>query len=452
MFSDKKIIWLKDFFINKKTIVMIILAVFIVLIGAVYVSKNSVPKPKQVNIEKVMKREIAETTTVTGNIEAKYRSNIALDSSQKVIRITVKEGQVVKKGDLLLELDSYDYQLKLDKALINLENANLILNQMLETGAASEKSASENSVSQAKYNLEIAQRKYDDIKKKYDQSEALFSSEAITKSQLDEEKKNLEDASTGVRSSEDNLKNAEKSLSDTNNSSENKIINQRNQIVLIQKDIEDYRKKIEDSKITSNIDGKVIKINAKENQFPAKGDEIIVDDVSQYKVVVDLKQYDALKVQNGQKANINIKGSKDYYIGTVDEIGQFAEAKTTSGGSDEEYKVKVSVVIDNPKEEVKAGYETDVKFIFKEKDNSLTIGFDGIKEDKATGEKYVFVVDNNSIISKRYIKTGIESEYYVEITEGLEENERYILNPPESLAEGDVVVQGVSGKTSANQK
>lgn len=452
MFWYKKIAWPKELFINKKRMGIIIFVIFIVLIGAFYAFKNSGPKPKQTTIDKVVNRAIAETTTATGNIEAKYRSNIALDSSQKVTRIAVKEGQLVKKGDLLLELDSSDYQIKLDKALINLENANLTLNQMLETGAASEKSASENSFSQAKYNLEIAQRKYDDFKKKYEQNKELFTGGAIAQSQLDEAQKNLEDALTGVKSAEDALKNADKSLKDTNMSSENKILNQRNQISLIQKDIDDYKKKIEDSKITSNIDGKVIKLDAKENQFPAKGDEIIVDDVSQYKVVVDLKQYDALKVQRRQKANINIKGSKDYYMGTVDEIGQFAEAKATSGGSDEEYKVKVSVVIDDPKEDVKAGYESDVQFIFKEKDNCITIGFDGIKEDKTTGQKYVFVVGADNKISKRYIKTGIESEYYVEVTEGLEENESYILNPPESLLEGDLVVQGVSSKTSANQK
>lgn len=452
MFLNKKIIWPINLEWNKKTAGITILVVVIVLIGIVYAMKSSGVKPKQVTIEKVAKRTIAETTTATGNIEAKYRNNIALDSSQKVIKIEVKEGQLVKKGDLLLELDSSDYQTKLEKELINIENAKLTLNQMTETGIASEKSASENSFSQAKYNLETAQRKYDDYKKKYAQNEALFASGAIAQSQLDEAKKNLDDAETNVKSAEDSLKNSENALKDTNNTSGNKIANQKNQIALIQKDIDNYKKKIGDSKITANIDGKVIKIDAKENQFPSSGDQIIVDDVSQYKVIVDLKQYDALKVQKGQKANIKIKGAKDSYISTVSEIGEYAEAKTTSGGSGEEYKVKVSVVIDSPKDEVKAGYEADVQFIFKEKEDSIAIAFDGIKEDKSTGEKYVYVVDSNNKVSKKYIKTGIESEYYVEVIEGLEENENYVLNPPESLVEGDLVMQGASSNTSVNQK
>ncbi len=452
MSLNKKTTWIKKIEWNKKTAGILISVAVIVLIIIVYAMKSSSVKPKQVTIEKVAKGTVTETATATGNIESKYRNNIALNSSQKVIKIDAKEGQLVKKGDLLLELDSSDYQTKLEKQLINIENANLTLNQMIETGVQAEKSVSENSFSQAKYTLENAQRKYDDYKKKYAQNEALFTSGAIAQSEFDEVKKNLEDVLTGVKSAEDSLKNAENSLRDTNNSSENKIISQKNQIALIQKDIDDYKKKIDDSKIIANIDGKVIKIDAKENQFPSSGDQIIIDDISKYKVVVDLKQYDALKVKKGQKANIKLKGAKDSYIGTVLEIGEFAEAKTTSVGSDQEYKVKVSVVIDSPKEEVKAGYEADVQFIFQQKEDSIAIGFDGIKEDKSTGKKYVYVVDSDNKILKKYINTGIESEYYVEITEGLEENESYILNPPESLVEGDLVIQGISSKTSGNQK
>jgi len=450
MLGLKKITSIKNIIRNRKIKVIALCMVLFGVIGITYTLKNNKIKPKEVTIEKVIKKNLTETTIATGNIEAKYRNNIILNSTQKVLKIGVQEGQAVKKGDVLLILDSSDLENQLQKFQINLENAKLTLNQMLKTGLAAEKSASENSLSQAKYSVENAQRKYDDLKKKYAQNEVLFSSGVIAQSQLDESKKNSEDATTELKSAEDSLTNAKNILNDTNNNSENKILNQKNQIALIQNDIENYKKKIDDSKIVANIDGKVIKIDAKENQFPSSGDQIIIDDVSEYKVAVDLTQYDALKVAKGQKANIKIKGSKDSYSGTVTEIGQLAEVKTAISGGNQEYKVKISVVIDNPKEEVKSGYETDVQFIFKEKDESIAIGFDGIKEDKTTGQKYVYVVNSNNIVSKKYINVGIESEYYVEITEGLGEGESYVLNPPESLIEGDLVSQGSSGKTSAN--
>jgi HlyD family secretion protein len=448
----KEIIGIKKIMWNKKTIVTVVCIVIILITGTMYTLKNNKVKPKEMTIEKVVKKTLTETTTATGNIEAKYRNNIVLNSLQKVLKIAVQEGQNVKKGDLLLELDSSDFENQLEKLKINLEDENLTLNQMVQTGIPAEKSASENSLSQAKYSVENAQRKYEDLKNKYGQSEVLFSSGAIAQSELNEAKKNVEDAETALNSAEDYLTNAQTILNDTNNSSESKIKSQKNQIALIQNDIENYKKKIQDSRISANIDGKVMKIDAKENQFPSTGDQIIIDDVSQYKVVVNLKQYDALKVAQGQQANIKVKGSKDVYSGTVTEIGQLAEAEITSSGSNEEYKVEISVVIDNPKEDVKAGYEADVQFIFKEKEDSISIGFDGIKEDKISGQKYVYVVDSNNKVLKRDVNVGIESDYYVEITDGLEEGESYILNPPESLMEGDLVSQGSSSETSAINK
>ena len=150
MSLNKKTTWIKKIEWNKKTAGILISVAVIVLIIIVYAMKSSSVKPKQVTIEKVAKGTVTETATATGNIESKYRNNIALNSSQKVIKIDAKEGQLVKKGDLLLELDSSDYQTKLEKQLINIENANLTLNQMIETGVQAEKSVSENSFSQAK--------------------------------------------------------------------------------------------------------------------------------------------------------------------------------------------------------------------------------------------------------------------------------------------------------------
>lgn len=452
MVSNIKIKFNKELFFNKKAGIIVACILIVGLAGIVYSIKSNKVKPKEVTIDKVVRSNIAEATTVTGNIEPKYRSNISLNSSQKVLKINVEEGQVVKKGDVLIELDSSDYENQLEKLKINLENSKLALNQMIETGLPAEKSNSENDLSKAKYNLENAQRKYDDLSKKYDQNKVLFDNGAISQSQLDEAKKSLDDGESEFKAAQDSFENAKTSFNDVNNSSEWKIETQKNSIALIEKDIESCEKKISDSKITSNIDGKVIKIDSKKNQFPKDGDQIIIDDVSEYKVVVDLKQYDALKVEKGPKANIKIKGDKDSYTGTVTEIGELAEAKTSASDGDDEYKVKVSVVIDEPKEEVKSGYEAEVEFIFKESNSSLAVRFDGVKEDKATGEKYVYAVDYNNNTWKRKIETGIESEYYTEITSGLEEGDKYVLNPPESLVDGDLVIEGASGNTSANEK
>ena len=82
--------WYKKITWNKKTITIGILIVFFVAIGITYTIKNNSVKPKEVTIEKATKTTLTETTTATGNIEAKYRNNTVLNSSQKVLEIASK--------------------------------------------------------------------------------------------------------------------------------------------------------------------------------------------------------------------------------------------------------------------------------------------------------------------------------------------------------------------------
>lgn len=438
--------------LNKKVLSLtIVTALIITAVTVAKVKSNSV-KPKEVTMEKAIKKDLSETITATGNIEANYRSNIALNNSEKVLKIGVKEGDMVKKGDLLLVMDSSDNENQLEKQQLNLENAQLVLNQMLSTGNIAQKSSSENSLSQAQYALENAQREYDDANKKYGQSQALYDNNAISKDEFEASKKNFDNAAALLKSAQAALISAQNSLNDTKYGLNAKISSQRNQINLIQKDIDNYQKKISDSKVTSNIDGKVIKIDAKENQFPSQGDEILIDDISSYKVVVELKQYDSLKIAVGQKADIKIKDSDIKYSGKVLSIGQFAEETVSSANGNKEYKVKVTVGIDNPNEKIKAGYEAEVKFVVNEKQSAIAIGFDAVKQNKETGEKYIFVVDEKNKAYKKKIKTGLEAEYYIEVIDGIKEGQQYVLNPPEILKDGDSVSKGSSAKTSAALK
>ena len=196
--------------------------------------------------------------------------------------------------------------------------------------------------------------------------------------------------------------------------------------------------KIEQCNIKTDVDGKVVKNNAKENQYPKAGDSIIIDDTSKYKLSLDVSQYDAVNIKKGQKAAIKIKGIDKIYSGVVTDIGNIAQAKINTTGGDQEFKVNVKVTFDNADALIKAGYEGSADIVLNEKPSSIAIGFDGVKEDRAAKKKYVYVVDGNKV-SKKYIKTGLESEYDVEVLEGLEEGEIYVINPPEKLKEGDLV-------------
>ncbi|MCT8978561.1 HlyD family efflux transporter periplasmic adaptor subunit [Clostridium sp. CX1] len=431
---------LKSIKIKKKVVIIGIIALAVVGMGVSSYAKAKKAKVKEVTLAKVTKKKVVQSASAEGNVEAKYRNDIALNPSQKVVKVLVSEGQQVKKGDILVELDVADYENQIQKAKLNLSNAQSTLNQLLGTGIAADRSNAQNGLSQAQITLENAQRNYDDLSKKHQQNEGLLKQGYIPQSDFDASKKAFEDAANAVKSARSALTNSQVAFSNVNSSSNDKVTAQRNQIALAQADIDNLTKKIEESKLRANTDGVVIKMDAKENQFPKAGDMVIVDDNSLYKIAVDMNQYDAVKVVKGQKANIKVKGSDKKYTGQVTDIGEMAQAKTN--GTNQEYKVNIKITMDNPDDKVKAGYEADSEIVINEKDNVLTVGFDGIKDEKSTGKKYVYVVNKENKVEKKYVKIGIETEYDVEIKEGLKEGDRYIVNPSENLHEGDVVTEG----------
>jgi HlyD family secretion protein len=423
---------------NKKKVSIFLIILIIFISGGAYFSKEKKDSYIKVDTAKVSKKKIVQTASATGNIEANYRNEIALNPAQKVGKVLVKEGQAVKKGDIVVELDSSDFKNQLEKQKINLENANNILNQLQGTSIVNEKNNAKNSVSQSEIALQNAKNNYDVVNKKYLQTKTLFQQGHVSKNEFEAAGKSLTDAENAIKTAQLSLNNAKNSLSNLDVNNNNKIVNQRNQIALIKTDIASLQDKIEQCNIKTDVDGKVVKNNAKENQYPKAGDSIIIDDTSKYKLSLDVSQYDAVNIKKGQKAAIKIKGIDKIYSGVVTDIGNIAQAKINTTGGDQEFKVNVKVTFDNADALIKAGYEGSADIVLNEKPSSIAIGFDGVKEDRAAKKKYVYVVDGNKV-SKKYIKTGLESEYDVEVLEGLEEGEIYVINPPEKLKEGDLV-------------
>lgn len=430
----------KKFKLGKKSIIIILIVALVVAVGAIYSNKGKKSNAISVDTGEVEKKKLVQVTTATGNIEANYRNDIALNPAQKVVKVFVKEGQIVKKGDILVKLDDEEYRTQLEKQQLNLQNANLTLSQLQGTSTVNERKNAANAVSQAELTLQNAKNNYSDLKRKFDQSKSLYEGGYISKNDYDAADKALKEAGNTMKNAELALTNSKNSLSNISVSTDDKIASQRNQLALIQADIKNLQNKIEDCNIKANVNGKIVKMDAKEDQYPKTGDMIIVDDVSKYKMSLDINQYDAVNLKKGQKATVKLKGVDKKYPATVTEVGQVAQTTiNTNTGGNQEFKINVKITLNNSDDKIKAGYEGDAEIILNERASSLAIGFDGIKEDRVKNQKYVYVVDANNKVSKRYIKSGLETEYDVEVLEGLKEGEKYVINPPENLKEGDIV-------------
>jgi len=423
---------------RKKLIIIASIMTVAIIIGVVRIITSTNKQFIEVDISTVQTQDLSQTISVTGSIEANAKEEIILSTQDKVIDIFVEEGQEVKAGDRILMIDTTDYQYQLKKLQLALDLANTNLQRLLDPDSKSDKAALENAVKQAEINLSSAEANYNEAKRKFDQNQKLYESGIISKEEYEASKRSMDEMRNAVELAQIQLDNANNSLRnfDTNNSDQ--IKQQRNQIESTKIDIANIKDKIEKSVIRSSINGRVVQLDIQKGQYPTAENSIIkIYDLSTYKVKVEVSQYDAPSISIGQKAVISLKGIDKKYTGTVTSIGEAAVIGLE--GTSKVPKLEIEITINDADDKIKVGFEADIDITLKESPGTISVGFESVLED-ADGKKYVYVVENDKAV-KRYVTTGLETDFDIQITEGLKEGEQYIKNPPSTLKEGDPVRQ-----------
>ena len=111
---------------RKKIIAGIVIAV-VALIVMVNIGSSG-GKSLAVTVEKVQKRNLAEKVSASGEIKPKKNINISTDVAGKILKILVREGDLVGKGQLLIKIDSaiYEANADRDREIISASQADLI--------------------------------------------------------------------------------------------------------------------------------------------------------------------------------------------------------------------------------------------------------------------------------------------------------------------------------------
>jgi hypothetical protein len=192
-----------------------------------------------------------------------------------------------------------------------------------------------------------------------------------------------------------------------------RIYKLQSNISVVKENIKNLQSKV-DADSRADIDGRVVKLDIE--------DEILVYDLSSYIVNIKLKQQDALYIKDGMKAKLKVKGlDEKEYKGTVLDVAEVAEGS----------KINVKINIDDPDESIKIGYDVEVKIDLNIKMEAVVVDFESIVKDN-DGKKYIYFVKNN-LARKVPVTTGIETDFEVEIIEGIIQGDSYVVNPPEKM-------------------
>ena len=91
----------------------IVLAVVIIGVTSAMKGRN---KATEVRMEKVQKRDLVASVTASGQVQPHTKVDISADISGRIVRLAIKEGQMVTQGQFLLEIDPSQYRANVERA------------------------------------------------------------------------------------------------------------------------------------------------------------------------------------------------------------------------------------------------------------------------------------------------------------------------------------------------
>ena len=195
-------------------------------------------------------------------------------------------------------------------------------------------------------------------------------------------------------------------------------------------------------KITAPITGVVTKVNVNVgDMLPPNADAVTIIDPSSFKVYAEIDELDINSVRPGQEAVVSFDATPGArYRARVERIVPQA---------DEERKtLPVVLYLGDYVPNLSDGLSATVNIVQERRPNALTIPTAALI-DQSNGVAHLFVVGRNNVLELRKVRIGIRGEEYVEVLEGVQEDDRVVLDPQEGWSDGMSVQVARPKKPSA---
>ena len=407
---------------NKK--IKIITLIIISLLGMFFISKN-ILKAEKVNVFIIERKiNLKEIVKESGIVESQKKFSIspAFDGE---IYTKAKIGEVVKKGQIIAQLNTED----ISSAITQVESEIKSINAQINITGPSNPQNKEIEVQ--KINIETLTRNSDKITKDYERINKLYDLGAASKVEVEIIENELKLIKDELRVQKELLNTMENNSYHTKAYYNGKLQNlQAQKSLLISKKGK--------TNITSPVDGIITaitindmqKVNTFMNIMEISAiDQKVLNSQLASEVAADLKVGDEVEVIYETKHN------KQTYKGQIRYISPYSSTQLSSLGI-EEQKTRVETIF-NELNKISLGYKLDINFITLEKNDVIAIPkLSMFKEDI---NDYVFKIKDDKVL-RQEIKKGIETSNEIEVLEGLEVGDIILLDPNnKNIKEGSKV-------------
>lgn len=378
---------------HNKTVKLVLIAVAVValLVIAKLLLFPSATPPVYLSAT-VAVRDIQDTVLASGTIKAYKQVSVGAQVSGQIKSLKVALGDQVKKGQLVAEIDSLTQENNLKTAQSSLEN----IRAQLRAKQATLKQA------------ELA----------YQRQQQMLAQDA---------------------SSRENFETAEATL----NATRGDIAALNAQIDSGKISVDTARLNLGYTKISAPIDGTVVAVVAQEGQTVNANQStptiIKVARMDTVTIKAQISEADVTRVKTGQQVYFTILGEPDKRYATTlraiepapDSILQddTSTTSTTSTSSSTSTAIYYNGLLDvpNPEGKLRISMTTQVYIILAEAKNALVIPSTALGERDADGRYTVQVIGTDGKASPRKVRTGINTNASVQVTDGLQAGERVVI-------------------------
>jgi HlyD family secretion protein len=385
----------------------------VVLVAALVIASASAKRERgtEVRFEKVSRRDLVAAVTASGKVQPKTKVDVSPDITGRITRLAVHEGDLVTKGQFLLQIDPTIYEAGLQRAQATYASAQASLVQSIAS-------------------RDQASRALDRAKQLKTQNPNLISDEQ------------LEQAQTAFNVAEAVANSAQ------------------HQVDQARAGMAEARDQLAKTHIVAPMAGRVTRLAVEEGEMAVPGNFsrdvgllLTISDLSVIQTKVNVDETDVVRIHLGDSVEVSIDAFPDTaFVGQVTKIANsalLAQAAAVTGSNDRAVDYEVEITLTNPPADVRPDLSATARIITDTRKQSLSIPIIALtvrenapvtpesrRDTAQVGKKKetegVFIVANGKA-TFRAVRVGIAGDEYFEVLDGVKEGEQIVAGPYQAI-------------------
>ena len=360
------------------------LAVLALVGGGLFYTSSPTEKKIQLITAKVIKTDMEETVLASGTLEASKLVSVGAQVSGQIKSLKVQLGDVVKKGQLIAEIDSLTQQNNLRNAMASLENI------------------------QAQKLAKAAELKQAELI--FERQKNLYAHDAVSRESYQTAEANLATSQAAIAAIDAQISQA-------------KIT------------VDTAKVNLGYTKITAPINGTVVAIPIEEGQTVNAAQQaptiIKLAQLENMQIKAEISEADITRVKPGQNVYFTILGEPDHrYTATLrsiepapESISSDSSSTSSSSSSSSNAAIYYNGLFDtpNPDGKLRISMTAEINIVLNEAKGTLAIPRTALNKPNSDGTYTVRLMKTKDHIEERIIRTGINNNVSVQVLDGLQE-------------------------------